>query len=157
MQDKIGYDLIVEEAMRTIIPKVLGKTGKEGLKGDHHFIITFSTKYSGVVLSDFLKEKFPSQMTIILQHQFQSLVVLEDCFKISLSFSGVMEKLTIPYKAILSFNDPSVNFGLNFKPQIINDEVQENEKTAKQEISKNNDENSKIISLADFKKNRDKK
>ena len=113
MQDHIGYDAIIESAMRDVVFKVL-KKAENGLTGGHHFVVTYSTKYFGVVMSEYLKQKFPSEITIVIQHQYQSLMALENCFKIRLSFSGVMESLTIPYKSIISFSDPSVNFGLKF-------------------------------------------
>ncbi len=157
MQDHIGYDTIIEAAMRDVIFKVLKKIEKEGLKGEHHFVITFSTKHFGAILSDALKKRFPLEMTIIIQHQFQSFEVLENCFKVALSFSGVLEKLTIPYKAISSFADPSVNFGLKFN----NIEAEDGEEV--DVIEEDNSKaiegsslNEKIVSLADFKKNRDK-
>jgi hypothetical protein len=159
MQDHIGYDTIIETAMRDVIFKVLKKIEKEGLKGEHHFVITFSTKHFGVILSDSLKERFPSEMTIIVQHQFQSLAVLENCFKISLSFSGVMEELTVPYKSITAFADPSVNFGLKFN-NIETDEDKQDEGLELEVIDPVLDEkivSQKVVSLADFKKNRDKK
>jgi len=165
MQDQIGYDIIIETAMRDVIFKVLKKIEKEGLKGEHHFVITFSTKHFGIILSNALKERFPSEMTIIVQHQFQSLVILENCFKISLSFSGVMEELTVPYKSITAFADPSVNFGLKFN----NIEADEDEtflKVSDGDVLESKAIDSaleekivseKVVSLEAFKKNRDKK
>ncbi len=155
MQDHIGYDTIIEAAMRDVIFKVLKKVEKEGLKGEHHFVITFSTKHFGVVLSDALKKRFPLEMTIIMQHQFQAFEVLENCFKVSLSFSGVLEKLTIPYKAISSFADPSVNFGLKFNNLEAEDENEIEEENV--EVIAEADLGEKVVSLADFRKNRDKK
>ena len=155
MQDQIGYDKIIESAMRDVISNALKKVKNEGLKGGHHFVITFSTKYFGVIVSDAIKQRFPSEMTIIIQHQFQSLQVLDNCFKITLSFSGVSESLTIPYKSIHSFADPSVNFGLKFN----NIEEGSEDEALDQISSEPNDDSNlsgKIISLADFKKNRDK-
>jgi hypothetical protein len=145
--------------MRDVIFKVLSKIQKEGLKGDHHFVITFSTKYFGVILSDDLKTRFPSDMTIIVQHQFQSLKVLENCFKVTLSFSGVMEELTVPYKAIFSFSDPSVNFGLKFNNIESDEEVSDDDSESKAIDQDLNEKiiSEKVVSLADFRKNRDKK
>ena len=162
MKDNIGYDTIIETAMRDVIFKVLSKVQKEGLKGEHHFVITFSTKYFGVILSDALKARFPSEMTIIIQHQFQSLKVLENCFKISLSFSGVMEELTVPYKAITSFADPSVNFGLKFNNIGLDEDEETNGDSSLEleEIDPALNEkiiSEKVVSLADFRKNRGKK
>jgi len=157
MQDKIGYDIIIESAMRDVVSNVLKKVKNKGLKGEHHFVITFSTKHSGVIVSEAIKQRFPSEMTIIIQHQFQSLQVLDNCFKITLSFSGIPESLTIPYKAIHTFADPSVNFGLKFN-NIEDDIMEENLSTQEYIESSDIDPNlsGKIISLADFKKNRNK-
>jgi hypothetical protein len=163
MQDHIGYDTIIETAMRDVIFKVLKKIEKEGLKGEHHFVVTFSTKHFGVIISESLKERFPSEMTIVIQHQFQSLKVLENCFKISLSFSGVMEELTVPYKSITAFADPSVNFGLKFNNIEGEDEIDEDkgdkilESAVVDPVLDQEIVSQKIVSLADFRKNRDKK
>ena len=156
MQDKIGYDKIIESAMRDVVSNVLKKVQSEGLKDEHHFIITFSTKHFGVLVSETIKQRFPFEMTIVIQHQFQSLQVFDHCFKITLNFSGISESLTIPYKAIHSFSDPSVNFGLKFN-NIEDDFEEENELNQSPEISNKatSDSSAKIVSLADFKKNRD--
>ncbi len=153
MQDQIGYDEIIEDSMRTVIYKVLKKVEKNGLHGGHHFIITFSTKNPAVLLSESLRNRFPSEMTIVIQHQFSSFVVAEHYFKISLSFSGALESLTIPYKAISSFADPEVNFGLKFNATDIEDYEEDEEPQNQTEI----DLSSKVVSLDDFRKNRDKK
>lgn len=156
MEDSIGYDIIIEESMRGVIYKVLKKIEKSGLKGDHHFVISFLTNYSGVIISDKLHQKFPHEMTIILQHQFHSLVVGENSFKLSLSFSNIPETLTIPYRAITSFADPSVNFALKFNTV---DEPENDEKTpeATSENTTNADVSGKVVSLEDFRKNRNNK
>ncbi|MCE3255325.1 MAG: hypothetical protein K0R25_819 [Rickettsiaceae bacterium] len=158
--DYIRYDDIIESSMRDVICKVFKKVAKEGLKGEHHFVISFLTNHFGVVLSDTIKKRFPSEMTIIIQHQFQSLVALDSCFKISLSFSGAMEHLTVPYSAITSFADPSVNFGLKFNsaeiPEI-EDEI-DFEQSIPEEDAKDSDipAGKNIVSLDDFRKNRNK-
>ncbi len=162
MQDHIGYDKITQDAMRNVIYRVLKKIEKEGLKGDHHFIINFSTTYSGVVLSKFLLQKFPVDISIIIQHQFKSLVVLENYFKITLSFFGAMETITVPYQAIFSFTDPSVKFMLRFskEDEIIEETPPKNLKKTNKKLTaskKNLTTSEKVVSLADFKKNRDKK
>lgn len=159
MQDQIGYDEIIEDSMRTIINKVLKKVEKGGLHGNHHFVITFSTKNSGATISKALKERFPTEMTIVIQHQFNSLKVEDDSFNISLSFSGVLEKLVIPYRAISSFADPSVNFGLKFNTIDIDSENldEEFDENFESEKPANIDLSSKIVSLAEFRKNHNKK
>lgn len=114
MQDLIGYDEIIESSMRSVIYETLKKIEKTGLPGKHYFIVTFATKFPGVVVPKTLMEKYPEEMTIAIQYQFKSLVVDEDLFKISLSFGGKFEKLVVPYRSITSFADPSMNFALKF-------------------------------------------
>ncbi|MFT6077361.1 MAG: hypothetical protein ACJA02_000705 [Myxococcota bacterium] len=159
MKDHIGYDEIIEDSMRTIICKVLKKVEKNGLHGNHHFVITFSTKNPETIISDALREKFPTEMTIVVQHQFSGLQVKEDFFTIALSFAGVLEKLTIPYRAISAFADPEVNFGLKFNVVDFEDYAEEfgAETTENSGQTSNAELSGKIVSLADFRKNRDDK
>jgi hypothetical protein len=153
MEDLIGYDDIIESSMRHVIYKILKKVEKEGLKGGHHFIISFAIKYPGVSVPKHLEEKFPDEVTIVIQHQFSSLVVNEHEFKVSLSFSGVLERLVIPYLSIISFADPSINFGLKFNKRMpVYDEV-----SISPEDLASVDLSAKIISLDAFRKNRDNK
>ena len=114
MHDLIGYDEIIESSMRSVIYETLKKIEKTGLPGKHYFIVTFATKFAGVSIPKSLMEKYPEEMTIAIQYQFKSLAVEEDCFRISLSFGGKFEKLTVPYRSITSFADPSMNFALKF-------------------------------------------
>ncbi len=157
MQDQIGYDDIIEDSMRTVIYKVLKKVEKNGLHGGHHFVITFSTRNPAAIISEALRNRFPSEMTIVIQHQFSSFVVADNYFKVSLSFSGVLENLTIPYKAISSFADPEVNFGLKFNSIDIEDYEEDEEPQKQTQKSGDIDLSSKVVSLDDFRKNRDKK
>lgn len=113
-QDLIGYDEIIENSMRTVIYETLKKIEVKGLPGSHYFIISFSTKYPGVKVSKAIQDKYSEEMTIVVQHQYQNLKVTQDHFEISLSFSGKFEKLLVPYSAVTSFADPSMNFGLKF-------------------------------------------
>jgi hypothetical protein len=164
MQDLIGYDEIIENSMRSVIYHTLKKIEKSGLPGNHYFVVTFLTKCKGVKLSQNLVEKYPEEMTIALQHQFKDLIVKEDEMQISLSFSGNYEKMTIPYRSITSFNDPSINFGLKFSNNYTNsddDDFEFDNTIANQENTKNIDLTAKVISLDDFrkiaKKNNDEK
>ena len=114
-QDHIRYDILAQDALRGVIRKVLTEVGATGyLPGDHHFFITFLTQAPGVRISTPLKERYPEQMTIVIQHQFWELKVTESLFEIGLSFSDKPEKLVIPFAAIRGFYDPSVNFELEF-------------------------------------------
>jgi uncharacterized protein len=112
--DHIRYDVLARDAMRGVLRRVMTDAAKQGLPGDHHFYITFLTQAEDVKLSPRLMAQYPEEMTIILQHQFWDLVVTEDRFEVGLSFGGVPERLVVPFNAIKSFLDPSVQFGLQF-------------------------------------------
>ena len=116
-KDQIRYDLLVQEALKGVVRKILSDAGRDGLHGEHHFYISFRTEYPGVRLSNRLREKYPQEMTIVLQHQFWDLGVTEHAFEVGLSFSGVPERLLIPFDALTGFFDPSVQFGLKFEVQ----------------------------------------
>ncbi|GJE61002.1 SspB family protein [Methylobacterium trifolii] len=112
--DLIRYDLLVQEALRGVVRKVLTDAAREGLAGEHHFYVSFRTEAPGVRMSQALREKYPQDMTIVLQHQFWDLGVTEHSFEVGLSFSGVPERLLVPFDALSGFFDPSVQFGLKF-------------------------------------------
>jgi len=114
--DHIRYDVLARDALRGVLRQVLSDAAAHGLPGDHHFFITFLSKAEGVKLSPRLLAQYPEEMTIILQHQFWDLVVAEDKFEVGLSFGGIPERLAVPFSAIKSFFDPSVQFGLQFEP-----------------------------------------
>jgi uncharacterized protein len=113
--DHIRYDILAQEALRGLVRHVLADAAKEGLPGEHHFFITFDTRAAGVKLSPRLLEQYPEEMTVVLQHQFWDLKVDDDAFEVGLSFSGVAERLHVPFAAIKSFVDPSVKFALQFE------------------------------------------
>lgn len=117
-QDLIRYDILAQEALRGVIRKVLGEVAKAGLPGNHHFFVTFLTSAPGVRISSRLHEKYPEQMTIVLQHQFWDMQVTETQFEVGLSFGDVPERLVVPFSAIRGFYDPSVNFELEFDVEI---------------------------------------
>ena len=119
VQDLIRYDILAQEALRGVIRKVLAEVAATGLPGNHHFFITFLTGAPGVRISSRLKEKYPEQMTVVLQHQYWDMVVTDQLFEIGLSFGDVPEKLTIPFSAIRGFYDPSVNFELEFDVSVV--------------------------------------
>jgi len=114
--DHIRYDVLARDALRGVLRKVLSDAATHGLPGEHHFFITFISTAEGVKLSPRLLAQYPEEMTIILQHQFWDLVVHEDGFEVGLSFGGIPERLAVPFSAIKSFFDPSVQFGLQFEP-----------------------------------------
>jgi hypothetical protein len=115
VQDHIRYDILAQDALRSVIRKVLSEVAVTGhLPGEHHFFITFLTNAPGVRISQHLKSKYAEQMTIVVQHQFWELKVTDSLFEIGLSFSDTPEKLVIPFNAIRGFYDPSVSFELEF-------------------------------------------
>ena len=114
--DHIRYDVLARDALRGVLRRVLTDAAEHGLPGDHHFFITFISTADGVKLSPRLLAQYPEEMTVILQHQFWDLVVTEDRFEVGLSFGGIPERLVVPFAAIKSFLDPSVQFGLQFEP-----------------------------------------
>jgi hypothetical protein len=115
VQDHIRYDILAQDALRSVIRKVLSEVAATGhLPGEHHFFITFLTGAPGVRISQHLKAKYAEQMTIVIQHQFWDLKITETHFEIGLSFSDTPEKLVIPFNAIRGFYDPSVSFELEF-------------------------------------------
>ncbi len=116
-EDLIRYDLLVQDALRGVVRNVLTDAARNGLSGEHHFYISFRTEAPGVRMSQRLREKYPQDMTIVLQHQFWDLGVTEHSFEVGLSFSGVPERLLIPFDALSGFFDPSVQFGLKFDLQ----------------------------------------
>jgi uncharacterized protein len=129
--DHIRYDILAQDALRSVIRKVLTEVAATGrLPGDHHFFITFLTGAPGVRISQHLKSKYAEQMTIVIQHQFWELKVTDSLFEIGLSFSDTPEKLVIPFNAIRGFYDPSVNFELEFDVPLAEEDEHEAEITA---------------------------
>jgi hypothetical protein len=113
-EDLIRYDILAQEALRGVMRKVLMEVSRTGLPGNHHFFITFLTGAPGVRISSRLRERYPEQMTIVLQYQYWDLKVTDTGFEVGLSFSDVPEKLEVPFAAVRGFYDPSVNFELEF-------------------------------------------
>ncbi len=114
-KDHIGYQALTQAALKGVVRAALQKAGELGaLPGGHHFYVTFRTRTPGVQMADYLKDKFPDEMTIVIQHQYWDLEVTDDHFEIILKFSGVPQHLSIPFSALSRFFDPSVNFGLQF-------------------------------------------
>lgn len=124
MSRDIDYGNLMHTAMRGLMKTVLADVAEHGLPGAHHFFITFDTGYPDVELADWLLERYPGEMTIVMQHWYENLVVAEDGFSITLNFGDSPEPLYIPYDAIKTFVDPSVEFGLRFEST--DDEDEEN-------------------------------
>ena len=113
----IDYGNLMHSAMRGLIQKVLVDIQKDGLPGAHHFFITFDTMHPDVEIADWLSDRYPGEMTIVIQHWFADLEVTDEGFTITLNFGDNPETLYVPYDAIKTFVDPSVEFGLRFETQ----------------------------------------
>lgn len=111
----IDYEALAQDAMRGVVRTILARVAKSGLPGDHHFYVSFSTNATGVSVSKRLKEKYPDEMTIVLQHRFWDLAVNDERFEVKLTFDGIPERLVVPFSAIKVFFDPSVRYGLQFE------------------------------------------
>ena len=147
----IPYDEIVQEALRAVVGRVLGSVAENGgLPGDHHFYITFKTQATGVNIPKRLLERFPDEMTIVMQNRYWDLVVDDIGFSIGLSFNQVPSKLVIPYAAITGFHDPSVNFELRFQAQE-EPEGPEPHEEAENDAVERVDDGSNVVSV-DFKR-----
>ncbi|MCX5515975.1 hypothetical protein C3941_04935 [Kaistia algarum] len=124
-EDLIRYDILAQDALRGVVRKVLAEVAKTGLPGEHHFYITFETRAPGVRISTRMLAQYPEDMTIVLQHQYWDLSVSEHSFEVGLSFNGVPERLLVPFAAVKSFLDPSVQFGLQFESAQAGEEADE--------------------------------
>jgi uncharacterized protein len=114
MTKGISYGRLMHKAFRGLIAEVLAQVAREGLPGKHHFYITFDTRHPGVDMAASLKERYPEEMTIVMQDWFSDLAVMKDRFTVTLNFGNVPEPIVIPFEAIKTFVDPSVEFGLKF-------------------------------------------
>ena len=149
MQNKnilsIDYDSHTVTAMRDLVKKVLSQVSENGLPDKHHFYITFITHFRGVTISDIIKNKYPDEMTIVIENSFWDLRIDKEYFSIKLSFDGIKNELIVPFNSLTAFSDPYANFHLKF-PKLHNNEekIKENET-----IKKKN-----IINIKDFKKDK---
>lgn len=157
MEKVINYIQIVDESMREIAHKTLDFVSKEGMQGDHHLYISFLTNYPGIVLSDRMREKYPEEITIVLQHQFSNLEVFGNKFSVRLGFNGVLENIVVPYKALTSFADPSVKFAIqftdfsNFENMILEDKTEEDNSAMKESAATSSFEGNKVVSLDQYR------
>lgn len=117
MDRDIDYGNLMHRAMRGLIKEVLDDVAERGLPGQHHFFITFDTMHPDVEIADWLSDRYPGEMTVVMQHWFDNLVVTDEGFSVTLNFGDAPEPLYIPYDAIKTFVDPSVEFGLRFENQ----------------------------------------
>ena len=116
-KDFIGYQALTDQALRGVVRDALKRIEKSGLIGAHHFYLTFKTHADGVEIPDFLKEQYPDEMTIIIQHQYWALKVKDDYFEVTLTFKKLPAPLHIPFQALTAFFDPGVQFGLQFRAE----------------------------------------
>jgi hypothetical protein len=158
-EDLIHYPTLIDLAMRSVVRDVLKRVQSTGLPGEHHFYISFNTTHAGVRISDQLKARYPKEITIVLQHQFWDFRVDEQSFQVTLSFSGVPEKLVVPFSALTAFADPSIKFGLQLQQselsevEIIGTDLPQDTGTPVAVTIGEIDENSaEIISLDSFRK-----
>ncbi len=114
-EDLMRYDQLAQSALKGVVREALRKVEKSGLPGEHHFFIQFNTRFPGVSIGERLSQKYPREMTVVIQHQFFNLQVLEDRFQVELSFDNIPEKLVVPFASIKGFLDPAVQFGLQFE------------------------------------------
>jgi hypothetical protein len=114
MNDRFHYDALVDDALRSVVRRVLTQVADKGLPGSHHFYISFRSIDPGVQLPDYLRAKYPEEMTIVLQHQYWDLIVHDDSFEVTVSFNKQQEHIKVPFGALSAFVDPSVRFGLQF-------------------------------------------
>jgi hypothetical protein len=150
-QNVIDYAKLVDEAMHVIVHRVLQMIALEGLPGNHHFFISFLTAHPGVKISQSLASKYPTEMTIVLQYQFYDLKTDPHGFSVVLSFNGVREEIYIPFIAITTFADPSVQFGLQFRDnELLNRDYLESD--ALEEASSRKKSNAKKGAASDKQK-----
>jgi len=112
---RFDYSPLIEDALRGVVRDVLARFAAGGIPSPHHYYITFSTRYPGVEMPDYLRERYPQEITVVLQYQYWDLEVGKDAFSVTLSFNGVRERLTVPFRAIRLFADPAAEFGLSFE------------------------------------------
>ena len=159
MSRSIDYGNLMHEAMRGLIRKVLQDVSDQGLPGNHHFFITFDTSHPDAELADWLSDRYPDEMTVVMQHWYDGLDVGADGFAITLNFGDAPEPLYIPYDAIRTFVDPSVEFGLRFEQQEAEEEDEDrDEATLDQtdeeelEVTEEPAKDAEIVSLDSFRK-----
>ncbi|MFA5119814.1 SspB family protein [Zavarzinia sp.] len=115
-KDYMNYSAMVQDALRGVVRLALNRVAAQGLPGNHHLYLSFKTTAPGVDIPDYLRERYPDEMTIILQHQYWGLKVSDSGFEVQLNFNKMPERLVIPFDAMTGFFDPSVQFGLQFQP-----------------------------------------
>ena len=155
---QIDYKVLIENAMLDMVRDILKNISQNGLPENHHFLITFFSKSKGVIIPNWMKEKYPDKMTIIIRNWFENLNVTEKKFDISLNFNNTVERLTIPFSSLELFADPSVDFAISFNQT--NDlsnsstemKAEKSEENTQKKKDKLNIKNGNVINLKNFKK-----
>ena len=150
--DSIPYGRLMHQAMRGLIRRVLGDIAENGLPGEHHFFITFDTRAAGVSLADWLVERYPDEMTIVIQHWYDNLEVDDKGFGITLNFGDSPENLRVPFDAILTFVDPSVEFGLRFETRADDGDDDPSDASPVPEDDASAGGDAEVVSLDSFRK-----
>ena len=153
----MNYKALIENAMLNMVRDILKKISKDGLPKNHHFLITFSSRPKGVIIPDWMKEKYPDKMTIIIRNWFENLNVTDKKFEISLNFNNNVERLTIPFNSLELFADPSVDFAISFNQvNSMPSSKTEGEKEPNDQIDSKkealSEKNKNVINLKNFKK-----
>ena len=149
MARSIDYGNLMHRAMRGLIQTVLSDVARDGLPGAHHFFITFDTTHPGVEMADWLRSRYPTEMTVVIQHWYENLVVTDEGFSVTLNFGNQPEPLVIPFDAVRTFVDPSVEFGLRFETHP-EEEDEDEEIEAEEEDAKPLE--AEVVSLDEFRK-----
>ena len=152
MTRSIDYGNLMHRAMRGLIQSVLTDVARNGLPGAHHFFITFDTTHPGVAIADWLRSRYPAEMTVVIQHWFENLVVTDEGFSVTLNFGNQPEPLVIPFDAVRTFVDPSVEFGLRFETR---DEEDDDEDASEDDDDGDDDpppQDAQIVRLDRFRK-----
>ena len=154
MADEIDYGNLMHNAMRSLIQDVLTEVKNNGLPGEHHFFITFDTNHADVEMASWLKDRYPTEITVVMQHWYDDLEVKDDGFCVTLNFGDTPDHLVIPYEAILTFVDPSVEFGLRFETNEEDEDTDEQKPTISKESIKDDTkkETGQVVSLDNFRK-----
>jgi hypothetical protein len=152
MSDTINYAQLMHRAMRGLMIELLDDISESGLPGEHHFFITFDTQVEGVEIADWLRERYPEEMTVVIQHWFENLDVSEEGFGITLNFGDNPEPLYIPWDAISTFVDPSVEFGLRFEPEEIEDIAESPMVVIEEDDEPETKKDAEVVSLDSFRK-----
>ena len=150
MARSIDYGNLMHRAMRGLIQSVLTDVAEHGLPGAHHFFITFDTTHPDVQIADWLKERYPTEMTVVIQHWFENLIVTDEGFSVTLNFGNNPEPMVIPFDALRTFVDPSVEFGLRFETQETDDDEEDEEDIEVAEEPER--QAAEVVSLDQFRK-----